>query len=87
MTHKHLAFEVLALEITGDYSHQYCVEWKGGTLVTRNCTVGGFVNADGTPVHTVFHPYEGTWEATDTTVQYSYGPLSGSVTMFFADQP
>jgi hypothetical protein len=68
-----LTLEDCTLEITGDYSRHHCVEWKGGMLVTRNCTVGGFVNADGTPVHTVFHLHEGTWEATDTIVQYSYG--------------
>lgn len=61
------------LEITGDYSRHHSVEWEGGTLVTRNCTVGGFVNTNGTPIHTVFHLYEGLWEATDTTVSYSYG--------------
>jgi hypothetical protein len=31
------------------------------------------VNEEGTPVHTVFHLYDGEWEAVDTTVQYAYG--------------
>jgi hypothetical protein len=68
-----LTLENCKLEIVGDYSRQHSVEWKGGTLVTRNCTVGGFVNDGGTAIHTVFHLYEGLWEATDTTVSYSYG--------------
>ena len=68
-----LILENCTLEILGDYSRQHSVEWKGGTLVTRNCTVGGFTNERGTPIHTVFHLYEGLWEATDTVVQYSYG--------------
>jgi hypothetical protein len=68
-----LTLEGCTLEIAGDYSRHHSVEWKGGTLVTKNCTVGGFVNPKGTPIHTVFHLYEGLWEATDTIVQYSYG--------------
>jgi hypothetical protein len=61
------------LEIVGDYSRQHRVEWKGGTLVTNDSHIGGFVNDAGTVIHTVFHLYEGLWEATDTTVSYSYG--------------
>ena len=68
-----LVMEECTLEIVGDYSRHHSVEWKGGTLVTRNCTVGGFVDASGTPIHTMFHLYDGLWEATDTVVQYSYG--------------
>jgi hypothetical protein len=68
-----LTLENCTLEIVGDYSRHHSVEWKGGTLVTRNCTVGGFVNEGGTVIHTVFHLYDGLWEATDTTVPYSYG--------------
>lgn len=68
-----LVLERCTLEITGDYSREHSVEWKGGSLVTRNCTIGGFVNPSGTAIHTVFHLYDGNWEATDTIVQYSYG--------------
>lgn len=68
-----LTLEDCTLEITGDYSRHHSVEWKGGTLVTKNCNVGGFVNENGTPIHTVFHLVDGLWEATDTIVQYSYG--------------
>ena len=49
------------------------MEWQGGTLITRKSTIGGYLNDSGTAVHTVFHLYDGLWEATDTTVQYSYG--------------
>ena len=61
------------IEIIGDYSREHSVEWKGGTLITKNCTIGGFVNEGGTAIHTVFHLYDGLWEASDTTVSYSYG--------------
>ncbi len=61
------------LEILGDYSREHSVQWQGGTLITDNCQMGGFVNDAGTAIHTVFHLYEGHWEATDTTVSYSYG--------------
>ena len=68
-----LTLEDCTLDIIGDYSREHSVEWKGGRLVTHNCTIGGFVNDDGISIHTVFHLYEGHWEAVDTTVQYSYG--------------
>ncbi len=68
-----LTLENCTLEIVGDYSREHSVEWKGGTLVTKHCKLGGFVNDSGTAIHTVFHLYDGLWEATDTTVSYSYG--------------
>jgi hypothetical protein len=68
-----LILERCTLEIAGDYSREHSVEWKGGSLVTRNCTIGGFVDPSGTAIHTVFHLYDGNWDATDTIVQYSYG--------------
>ena len=64
-----LILEDCTLEIVGEYSRHHSVERKGGILVTRNCTVGGFVNEDGTPIHTVFHVYDGLWEATDTIIR------------------
>ena len=68
-----LTLEDCTLEILGSYSREHLVDWKGGTLITRRCTIGGHVREDGVPVHTVFHLYEGQWQAEDTTVQYSYG--------------
>ncbi len=68
-----LILEDCTLEILGDYSREHSVEWRGGTLVTRNCTIGGHVNESGVAIHTVFHLHEGLWEAVDTTVSYSYG--------------
>ena len=68
-----LTLENCTFEIVGDYSRQHTVEWQGGTLVTRNCKIGGMVNDEGTAIHTVFHLYEGFWDATDTVVSYSYG--------------
>ena len=68
-----LTLKNCTLEIAGEYSRQHSVEWKGGTLETHNTSVGGFVNKNGTAIHTVFHLYEGLWQATNTTVSYSYG--------------
>ena len=56
-TGSELTLEHCTLEIVGEYSREHSVEWKGGTLVTRNCTLGGFVNESGTAIHTVFHLY------------------------------
>jgi len=66
------------LEIQGTKSREHLVDWKGGTLVTRRSTLGGFVRDDGVPIHTVFHLFRGHWEAIDTVVQYSYGISFGS---------
>ncbi len=68
-----LTLEDCRLEIVGTRSREHLVDWRGGRLVTRRSTLGGFVQEDGTPIHTVFHLYQGEWEAMDTTVQYSYG--------------
>jgi len=68
-----LTLEDCTLEIVGTRSREHVVDWRGGRLITRRSTLGGFVEEDGTPVHTVFHLYDGQWEAVDTTVQYSYG--------------
>lgn len=68
-----LTLDHCSLEIVGEYSREHSVEWKGGKLTTRNSTLGGFVNESGAAIHTVFHLYDGQWDATDTTVQYSYG--------------
>ena len=68
-----LTLEDCTLEITGEYSREHSIEWNGGTLITKNCKVGGYVNDSGTAIHTVFHLYKGLWEATDTIVSYSYG--------------
>lgn len=68
-----LTLEDCHLEIVGTRSREHLVDWRGGRLITRRSMVGGFVNEDGTPIHTVFHLYEGEWEAVDTTVQYAYG--------------
>jgi len=50
-----LTMEDCNLEILGTRSREHFVDWKGGTLITRNSTLGGFVNENGTPIHTVFH--------------------------------
>ena len=68
-----LTLEDCHLEILGTRSREHLVDWRGGRLITRRSTLGGFVQEDGTPVHTVFHLYDGEWEALDTTVQYAYG--------------
>ncbi len=75
-----LELEDCALEFIGTKSREHLLDWKGGTLVTRRSTLGGFVRDDGTPIHTVFHIYDGAWEATDTVVQYSYGISFGQNT-------
>jgi hypothetical protein len=68
-----LELQGCTLEIIGKGSREHFVDWQGGTLVTKNVTIGGYVRPDGVPIHTVFHLYDGLWEAEDTIVQYAYG--------------
>jgi hypothetical protein len=67
-----LELDNCTLEIVGKGSREHLVDWRGGRLVTRNTVIGGKV-VDGVPIHTVFHIYDGEWDAIDTTVQYAYG--------------
>lgn len=67
-----LELDDCTLEILGRASREHLVDWRGGRLVTRNTVIGGAVQ-DGVPIHTVFHLYDGVWEACDTTIQYAYG--------------
>lgn len=60
------------LEIIGEKSREHIVDWRGGKLVTLKTVLGG-TDRTGTAVHTVFHLYDGIWEAEDTTVEFSYG--------------
>lgn len=68
-----LELEDCTLEIVGSGSREHLVDWRGGTLVTRDTKIGGYVREDGVPIHTVFHLFDGRWDAIDTVVQYAYG--------------
>lgn len=67
-----LTLEDCTIDIVGKSSREHVVDWRGGKLVTRNVTIGGAL-VNGVPIHTVFHVYDGEWDATDTTVRLSYG--------------
>ncbi|MBN2270174.1 MAG: hypothetical protein JXN61_06145, partial [Sedimentisphaerales bacterium] len=68
-----LELENCTIEIIGSGSREHLVDWRGGTLITRNTTIGGYVRDDGVPIHTVFNLHDGRWDAFDTVIQYSYG--------------
>lgn len=69
-----LTLEDATLEVLGKFSRQHQIKLEdNGTLVTTRATLGGTENKGGAPVHTVILLHGGAWEATDTTVQYSYG--------------
>ena len=67
-----LTLDGCTLEIVAESSREHLVDWQGGRLVTRDTVIGGS-NRGGAPIHTVFHLYDGQWDAVDTTVQYAYG--------------
>jgi len=60
------------VEIVGEYARQYGYHWRGGTLTTRDTTIGGTMQ-DGVAQQANFNLDDGLWTATDTTVQYTYG--------------
>lgn len=68
----HLTLVDCTVEVIGVRSREHIVDWRGGNLTTRNTTIGGGL-VDGRAIHTVFHIYNGRWDATDTVVQYAYG--------------
>ena len=67
-----LTLDGCIIEIVGDYARQYGYNWQGGTLVTRNTTIGGTMR-NGVAQQVNFHLNDGLWTAEDTTVQYTYG--------------
>lgn len=69
-----LTLEDSTLEILGRFAREHQIQIEtGGLLRTRRATLGGSANPGGAPFHTVIVLNGGTWEAEDTTVQYSYG--------------
>lgn len=68
----HLTLVDCTVELIGKRSREHIVDWRGGNLTTKNTTIGGGL-VDGRAIHTVFHIYDGRWDAVDTVVQYAYG--------------
>jgi hypothetical protein len=68
--------ENCTIELLCDYARQYLYRWKGGTLITKNCTLGG-TKSGGFIQQVAFEIIDGLWECEDTTVQYSYGITFG----------
>jgi hypothetical protein len=60
------------VEIVGKHARQYGYNWRGGTLTTRNTTIGGTLQKT-VAQQANFNLDDGLWTATDTTVQYTYG--------------
>jgi len=76
-----LELENCTIELMGEYSRQFEIRWRGGSLVSRRSTLGGTVK-DGI-IHTInFEVAHGEWTATDTTIRHTSGILLGS-----ADKP
>jgi len=79
-----LTIEDAQLEMLCDYARQYRIRWEGGSLRTKNATIGG-VKKDGITRPTVFELYNGSWRAETTTVQYSCGILFSYATRGILD--
>jgi len=72
-----LAVSQGSVALMNSYEGQFDYQFFGGELVTQHVTIGGG-NTTGSPLHSNFefyHPGEGRWRSSDTTVQYCYGTL------------
>ena len=71
-----LTAENCTIELMNTYTRQFQYAWRGGTLITRGCTIGGS-DASGTVCQCNFELQDGLWDATDTTVRHSSGIIFG----------
>jgi hypothetical protein len=65
------------IELAGSFSRELNYRWRGGTLISRDTTLGG-TRQDGRNVQVNMELHHGDWYATDTTVRYCYGIIFGS---------
>ncbi|HVX12350.1 MAG TPA: hypothetical protein VHC22_14300 [Pirellulales bacterium] len=67
-----LILDRCVVEVVGKFARQYAYNWRGGTLTTRDTTIGGTLR-DGVAQQANFNLNDGLWTAVDTTVRYTYG--------------
>ena len=67
-----LSLDGCVVEVVGEYARQFGYHWSGGTLTTRDTTIGGTIQK-GVAQQANFHLDDGLWTAEDTTVRYTYG--------------
>lgn len=71
-----LTIENSRVSLMCSYTREFRVQWDGGTLTTRNVTIGG-AEQDGKVYQTYFEILRGAWESSDTTIRYSSGVTMG----------
>ncbi len=71
-----LTIENATLSLMCSYTREFRVQWEGGTLTTRNVTIGG-AELDGKAYQTYFEIQHGAWKSEDTTIRYSSGVTMG----------
>ena len=71
-----LVIERATVSLMCTYTREFQYQWDGGTLVTRDVTIGG-AKKDGIVYQTNFEIQSGVWESADTTIQYSSGVCMG----------
>lgn len=71
-----LVVENATVNLMCTYAREFRFQWEGGTLVTRNVTIGG-TKLDGVVGQTYFEIQNGAWESEDTTIRYSSGVTMG----------
>ena len=76
-----LIVENAVVSLMCTYTREFRCQWEGGTLRTRNVTIGG-ATKEKKVYQTYFEIQHGTWELEDTTIRYSSG-----VTMGWTGQP
>ncbi|MHB8865619.1 MAG: hypothetical protein ACYC6N_24850 [Pirellulaceae bacterium] len=71
-----LVIENATVSLMCTYTREFRYQWEGGTLTTRNVTIGG-ATKDGIAYQTLFEIQNGTWTSEDTTIRYSSGVTMG----------
>ena len=64
------------IQLMCTYTREFRIQWNGGKMVTDRVTIGGAMYK-GTVQSTYFEIQDGTWESSDTTIQFSSGVCHG----------
>ncbi len=71
-----LVVENATVSLMCTYTREFRFQWEGGTLITRNVTIGGAQQGDKV-YQTYFEIQHGAWESHDTIIRYSSGVTMG----------
>ncbi len=71
-----LVVENATVSLMCTYTREFRFQWEGGSLITRDVTIGG-AQKDDKVYQTYFEIQHGEWDSEDTTIRYSSGVTMG----------